>query len=628
MQRTHRVHRPLRAVAATLSATLALLGAVLLLTMVAQAGRVLPGTVVAGVDVGGRHPASAERVLREALAREERRPVLVSHPGGRSVVRPSDAGLRFDVPATVEAAFARGRTGPTWPLERLRAPLQDVALAPRSEVDEAALSAWFTALADDVDRSPDPGDLRIAPAGREVAVVTPLGGVRIDRAASIAGLRAALADPAVTSVTLAAEVTPPPVTRAALDVLAGRLERALAGAIVLHHEGRTLRVEPETLSRLVTLEPGGDASGDAVADADPRLRVDVERLTEVLGPRASATFDRSPARARIATPDVAPDRLTDRGSTRFAPVAADVAVVPATTRTVFVARRTARQLEAMIAAGERVAEADLLIIEPDVTAATFAAGVPTHLLGTFTTFHPPGTARATNIRRLAALLDGTLVAPGAVLSVNDTSGPRRCEDGFVPAGTIIRGELVDTCAGGTSQFGTTLFNAGFFAGLPLEQWQPHSFFIGRYPAGREATLTYPELDVRLRNDSDAWMVLRTATTPDSVTASLYGVPRWQEVIATHEPWRDPTPFPEVVRTAPDLAPGTSRVVQSGGEGFTVDVRRTRVPFAGAEATVERWRTVYVPQVRIVEVGEQPPVSPDAGPADAAPPAAGAGANAG
>jgi vancomycin resistance protein YoaR len=293
---------------------------------------------------------------------------------------------------------------------------------------------------------------------------------------------------------------------------------------------------------------------------------------------------------------------------------------------VFVPRRTARQLETMIEAGERVAEADLLIIEPDVTAATFAAGLPTHLLGTFTTFHPPGTPRSANIRRLAALLDGTLVAPGAVLSVNDVSGPRRCGDGFVMAGTIIRGELVDTCGGGISQFGTTLLNAGFFAGLPLEQWRPHSFFIARYPAGREATLTYPELDVRLRNDSDAWMVLRTATTPGSVTASLYGVPRWQEVIATHEPWRDPTLFPEVVRTASELAPGTSRVVQAGGDGFTVDVRRTRVPFTGTAATVERWRTVYVPQVRIVEVSESASLSPDDAPAAAGPPAAGAGAN--
>lgn len=332
----------------------------------------------------------------------------------------------------------------------------------------------------------------------------------------------------------------------------------------------------------------------------------------------------SPAEdAEIVTPKVPSVALTDLSSTSFEPVPATVEIIPGQSQTTFIARPIAEQLVRMVMEGIRQADADLIVVPPSLTTVDAELGRPTHLLGTFTTFHPSGVPRTANIRLLADLLDDQLIAPGEEFSVNGTSGPRRCEDGFVPAGTIIRGELVDTCGGGVSQFGTTLMNAVFFAGLPLEQWQPHSFFISRYPAGREATLSYPELDVRFLNDTDGWVVLRTSHTPDSITVALYGVPRWGEVRAFHTDRRSPTTFDEVVRPTTTLPPGARRVLQSGGGGFTLTVTRTRIPIAaGTDPSIERWTTVYLPQQRIVEVGVEPAaVSPDAAPAVVGPQAA-------
>jgi vancomycin resistance protein YoaR len=208
-----------------------------------------------------------------------------------------------------------------------------------------------------------------------------------------------------------------------------------------------------------------------------------------------------------------------------------------------------------------------------------------------------------NIALLADILDDRHIGPDAAFSVNGTSGPRRCEDGFLPAGTIVRGELVDTCGGGVSQIGTTVVNAAFFAGVTLDQWQPHSFFISRYPAGREATLSYPELDVRFTNDTAGYLVLRASTTPQSVTVSIYGIPRWSEVRADHGERRAPTDFGREERVTTELPPGARRIVQAGGDGFTISVGRTRVPLdAAAEVSNERWTTIYRPQQRIVEVG--------------------------
>ena len=604
-----------------LLATVGLLAVVLvalMLLVIAQAGRAMPGTTVLETDVGDRDVWAVRRVLGPELRRAELRPLGVSLPGERILVRPADLGLTFDVEETVAAVMSRGRTGMSAPIVRLVAPIgvavPGASLTPRGAVDEKVLAAWVDELADRVDRGVSVGDLAVDVDTRSVVTVAPRGALRVDRPASVEALRTALLDPKVKRVSLVTELTLPPSTLPAVEALATSLRRSLERPIVLEHEGRQLVVPAETLAELVTVRTRTTERG-----AEPALLIPAERVQRALGEEARQVFNREAVDAVIVTPATPPTTFTDLSSTRFVPVPADVEVVPGATRVTFIARRAARQLVGMVLAGERSAEADLLIVEPDLPTERALAGSPTHLVGTFTTIHPAGAPRTVKIRLLADMLDDIRIAPGEEFSVNATSGPRLCTDGFIPAGTIVRGELVDTCGGGVSQFGTTLMNAVFFAGLPLEQWQPHSFFISRYPAGREATLSYPELDVRFRNDTDGFVVLRTSHTPDSITVSLYGVPRWAEVRADHGARRAPTDFSETVRGTTSLRPGARRVVQSGGGGFTIGVARTLVPAdSDATPTVERWTTVYRPQQRIVEVGVAP--SSDAVPDAAAPPA--------
>jgi vancomycin resistance protein YoaR len=69
-----------------------------------------------------------------------------------------------------------------------------------------------------------------------------------------------------------------------------------------------------------------------------------------------------------------------------------------------------------------------------------------------------------------------------VLSLNGEPASGRRRAGFVADGAIVDGVLTDEVGGGVSQFATTLFNAAFFAGLPILEHKPHSFYISRYPA--------------------------------------------------------------------------------------------------------------------------------------------------
>ncbi len=587
-----------------LAASAAVLGvwlAAVALVGVAQQGRILPGTTVAGVDIGGLDVPSARRVLTPILAAEQRRTVGVSTPGALLQLDPRDVGLTIDVAATADTAFARGRTG--WVRGagvRLLAPLHSVEVAPRRSLDEARLVVWVDDLAGRIGRDTSAGNLTIVREddGYVVTSAAPRGALRVDTSASVAALRTALLD-GERRVRIVASVDLPPGELAPVERLAGDVEHALRRPLLLRDDGRTLRVTPDVLVDLLVL----GTSEDELGRSFPTLTVPVGRVRERLGTDGRATFDRPARDARIVTERVPPQTLSDLEATSTRPVAASVTIEPSQSRTTFAPALTAAQIERMVAERQHAAVADLDATEADLTTTDLRGRVPTHLLGTFTTSFAAGPPRTVNIRLLADILDDRIIIPGATFSINETSGPRRCEDGFVPAGTIIRGELVDTCGGGVSQIGTTVFNAAFFAGVELVQWQPHSFYISRYPAGREATLNYPDLDVKFTNDTDGFIVLRASTTPDSVTISLYGVPRWAEVRAEHGERRAPTDFGQEERPTTDLRPGACRVLQSGGTGFTIGVRRVRVPSdASGEVSEERWTTIYHPQLRIVEVG--------------------------
>ena len=151
-------------------------------------------------------------------------------------------------------------------------------------------------------------------------------------------------------------------------------------------------------------------------------------------------------------------------------------------------------------------------------------GAPTTAGPGFTTYHSASGARVTNIHRIADLVRGAVVPPGGSFSINEHVGKRTAEKGFVAAGAIANGEHVDEIGGGISQFATTTFNAAYFAGLDIDEYQAHSEYFDRYPLGREATMGYPKPDLRFTNNTPYGILIWTSYTDTSLTVTLYSTP--------------------------------------------------------------------------------------------------------
>lgn len=161
-------------------------------------------------------------------------------------------------------------------------------------------------------------------------------------------------------------------------------------------------------------------------------------------------------------------------------------------------------------------------LSDDETLAAWADGsLITEPVAEFTTEHPCCENRVVNIQTIADALRGKYLLPDETLSLNDYVGPRTRDKGYLPAGAIRGGYMTDEVGGGVSQFVTTIFNAAFYAGLDLDEYQSHSVYFSRYPYGREATLSVPGPDLVMTNSTDYPVLIWPTYDDTSITVTMY-----------------------------------------------------------------------------------------------------------
>jgi vancomycin resistance protein YoaR len=244
----------------------------------------------------------------------------------------------------------------------------------------------------------------------------------------------------------------------------------------------------------------------------------------------------------------------------------------------------------------------LAVLDPASASAISRGDTQLQAVASFTTYFNCCPPRVRNIRRAAQLLDGRLVGPGRRFSMNAVLGRRTRARGFVPAPMISGGRLVDSVGGGISQIATTLFNAAFFAGLRLVAHTPHSFYISRYPMGREATISWGGPELVIDNDWSAPMRMRLSASSTGITVKLYSAALGRRVQSwSGRPYAFRRPTTRVLKND-GLPLGRRRVVQDAGSaGFTIEYGR-RVFRGRQKIRDERWRVRYEAQDRIIEVG--------------------------
>ena len=479
---------------------------------VAYADRILPGTTMAGLNVGARSDEQARRVVGTLASQQ---PVTVTAAGRRFVVDPAAVGHSVDVAASVARARAAGRHGtPSAFGSTITALIAPRQLEPVFRADRARLAAQIAEIAQAVDRRARAGTVRVDRAATGgIAVSAPRAQRTLQRAAAARALLSALQGRRSGPVALPVR-RQGGATRDEVRAIQRRARAYLRTPLRLTAGERTLTLTTRQTAAILTLQRGRNGRTGAL-----RLGVGApagERLIAGL----AHDLDRASADARISAPSRPRVVVEGQGDVDWRAREAEISVRSG---------RGGRQLRqtdaaAAVAKAVRVGRHRVLLSFTRMPAriTTQAARSVTSLLGTFTTRYACCQPRVTNIRLIAKAIDGTVVMPGERFSLNQSSGERTRAGGYVKAPFIADGELAESVGGGVSQVSTTLYNAVFFAGLRINAHQPHSFYIDRYPPGREATLNFPDIDLLWTNDTTAPVLIRAATDETSVAVSLYG----------------------------------------------------------------------------------------------------------
>ena len=433
-------------------------------------------------------------------------PIMIRTIDGEIQLTASELGVAVDVDATVDAALRSGREGGlSQPLSWLASFAQDNTVELEFVVDLDQARSRLHSL-EALRTAPTAPGVRFDGSVLEVVPGTPGQGIDVEDV--ISKLPAAV-DKGGSPIVIDAELAIVPAATTAADLIS-----AVAEANEIIDNELTLQVNAFTAplsSRLIASWFEVDVSGE-----EPVIEIDTDRilpdLEKLMAGGATgggtAVFNVDEGEVEIVSSD---------GGTTCCDFNAPFVVLRAinnglTEEPVVLPTRPASPREGL----EELQ----------------SLGV-TDLVGSFTTNHACCQSRVTNIQRFADLVRGAVILPGESLSLNDHVGRRTRENGFVSGGFISKGVLVSDIGGGVSQFATTMFNAGFFAGLDFDEYQAHSIYFSRYPYGREATISFPDPDLVIRNTSEYAVLVWTSYTSTSITVDMYST-KHIEVLA-HDP---------------------------------------------------------------------------------------------
>jgi vancomycin resistance protein YoaR len=463
-------------------------------------GRVLRNTYVAGQDVSGMSRDELEAFVTDLDGAYRVLPIRLAAPGGGPAGTGADFGVSVDRNQLIRDVMDSGRPSSSVPrlMSYLTSGFRSRSVSVPTRVDAAVIDQAVKRL--DGDKRVEPKDPKLELQGRRFVVIPGADGTGIDPSFVTSELPDELAD------------GPKPVT---ISVNRITLRSRYSAEQVKELATQASRLTAQPL-RVVVGEKGGTIPAadvrtwvqPAIENGRVKLGIDEEAagadIRRVLGRVGQAPRD-----ARL--------EVGDDGAVRAVP--AQVGFVCC----------SAESLRAIGAALENPSDEPLRIelreVQPELSTEEVERLGVKERISTFTTKHKAGEDRVKNIHRISDMLRGRVVLPGETFSVNREIGPRTAANGFVPARVIEDGVFTDNFGGGISQFATTMFNAAFYGGMDLVEYQSHSLYIRRYPYGVEATLSFPDPDLKFRNNTPYGVLIWPTYTNSSITVSLYST-KW------------------------------------------------------------------------------------------------------
>ena len=565
-------------------------------------GRILPGVQVAGVQLGGMNRSEAAQALAKANTFATLGQVKLTNGTKSWLYKPADLGLSLDMEQTTTLAMAVGRMGGPLVManDMLNALQVGVAVPPVVWVNQGAAASQLLRINDEVAQPPREATLRLN--GTNVEYSPGQAGTGIDLDASLVLITAQLQTFRDGEVTLRLGPREPMVSQA--EDAANQARQLMLGGVTV------------ALPNAKQGDPGPwTIPPDQLA---PMLRF--VRTENKPGATYKLAFDQDSLRTWLERTANEVDRI--EGDARFTFDQTNQSLVltqPSHNGYQLNISETVSAFQQAIAGGQAQLQLAVKVTPPQVSDEMTATQLGiTQLTQSYTShFYGSSADRRQNIRTAAANFNGVLVPPDSVFSMGKYMSDVSLENGYAEALIIYNGKTIKGVGGGVCQVSTTLFRTAFYAGYPITERHAHAYRVLYYEqnpngandpllSGFDATVYFPLVDFKFKNDSPYWILMETVydDAGSSLTWNFYSTPDGRSVEAVFSGPLDIKPVPPpVVTFNPEAEPYSITRLDYPAEGARVVINRT-VFKNGAVLFKDDFATVYQPWAEACEYGPE------------------------
>ncbi|HAT1180864.1 TPA: hypothetical protein I8V48_000857 [Corynebacterium striatum] len=521
--------------------------------VIANQGKVPRATSVGGVDISSMERTAAVEKLERELGDVETKPVNVTSGEKSSQLVPAESGLTLNYQKAVDG-IPDASYNPVTRLFSFVKATQEIPVA--VDIDDTALDGALERVKNELSFAPKDGMLELN--NGQLKVTKPVLGQTVEPDDLKNSITENWLDPAGVEVE-PVEVEPAINDDAIEAMRTGDVAKALDNPLTINGENNvagTLR--KDEIAQFVSIE---------AKDGKLELKVDT--------PKAQQLFEERMDGASVPGENA---KIAFNGGR--------MVVTPSVDGSVIDWEKTMKDFDKRVKGDERTWDADY---KPDPAEYTTEMAEKATFNDTVSEFSTGGFSGASgeNIRRVAAQVDGAVVNPGETFSLNGYTGPRGTAQGYVESGIIINGHSGTAVGGGISQFATTLYNAAYFAGFEDVAHTPHSYYISRYPAGREATVYEGAIDLQFKNTTNTPVRIETSFGGGKITVRFKGVKTYNVESVNNGRWATTQPT--------RMSVGENCSPSSGAPGFTTSDTRIIKDLSGREISRETITTVYDPQ---------------------------------
>ncbi|WP_210383008.1 VanW family protein [Corynebacterium sp. HMSC05D08] len=521
--------------------------------VIANQGKVPRATSVGGVDISSMERTAAVEKLERELGDVETKPVNVTSGEKSSQLVPAESGLTLNYQKAVDG-IPDVSYNPVTRLFSFVKATQEIPVA--VDIDDTALDGALERVKNELSFAPKDGMLELN--NGQLKVTKPVLGQTVEPDDLKNGITENWLDPAGVEVE-PVEVEPAINDDAIEAMRTGDVAKALDNPLTINGENNvagTLR--KDEIAQFVSIE---------AKDGKLELKVDTPKAQQLFEER----MDGAQVPGQNAKISFSGDKMN---------------VTPSVDGSIIDWEKTLKDFDKRVKGDERTWDADY---KPDPAEYTTEMAEKATFNDTVSEFSTGGFSGASgeNIRRVAAQVDGAVVNPGETFSLNGYTGPRGTAQGYVESGIIINGHSGTAVGGGISQFATTLYNAAYFAGFEDVAHTPHSYYISRYPAGREATVYEGSIDLQFKNTTNTPVRIETDFGGGKITVRFKGVKTYNVESVNNGRWATTQPT--------RMSVGENCSPSSGAPGFTTSDTRIIKDLSGREVSRETTTTVYDPQ---------------------------------